>query len=181
MSPQNRHDRGIVVMGVSGSGKTTIASALARQLGREFCDGDSFHSAANVAKMARGQPLTSQDRIPWLNSIAAWLAATPRGIVACSALAQSHRDRLRRVGPLLILHLAITAPTARLRVSGRPGHFMPASLVDDQYANLETPARDEFDVVLLDGELPVPILIAQALSAVAGVTIPASHGARTRN
>jgi gluconokinase len=169
VNPRDGIDRGIVVMGVAGSGKTTIASALARQLGHEFRDGDSFHSAANVAKMAGDQPLTAQDRIPWLDSITAWLAATPRGIVACSALAHSHRDRLRRVGPLLILHLVITAPSARLRVSGRTGHFMPAGLVDDQFSTLETPAPDEPDVVPLDGELPVPVLTAYALSVVAGV------------
>jgi len=159
-------------MGVSGSGKTTIASALARHLGREFRDGDGFHSTENVAKMARGQPLAVQDREPWLDRIAAWLGGTPRGIVACSALARSHRDRLRRAGPLLILHLAITPPTARERVSRRVGHFMPVTLVDDQYATLEPPSSDEPDVVRLDGELPTPTLIAHALSAVAVGAIP---------
>jgi gluconokinase len=159
-------------MGVAGSGKSTIASALARQLGREFRDGDSFHSPGNVAKMARGQPLTDHDRIPWLENIAAWLAATPRGIVACSALRESYRDHLRGAGPLLFLHLEITPSTARERVAARHGHFMPDSLIDSQFTTLETPRRDEHDVVLLDGEAPEPVLVARALSAVIGVPEP---------
>jgi gluconokinase len=160
-------------MGVAGSGKSTIASALARHLGREFRDGDSFHGPENVAKMARGQPLTDRDRIPWLEDIAAWLAATPRGIVACSALRASYRDHLRLAGPLLFLHLEIAPSTARERVAGRNGHFMPASLIDDQYATLETPSPGEPDVVRLDGEAPGPVLVARALSTVIGVPIHA--------
>jgi gluconokinase len=156
-------------MGVAGSGKSTIASALARHLGREFRDGDTFHSADNLAKMARGEPLTSEDRMPWLDAITAWLAATPDGIVACSALTQSYRNHLRRAGPLVILYLEITPSTARHRVANRHGHFMPPSLVDDQYATLEGPSRDERDVVRLDGEAPVTELVAPALSAVSGV------------
>jgi carbohydrate kinase (thermoresistant glucokinase family) len=156
-------------MGVAGSGKSTIAHALARHLGREFRDGDSFHSPANVAKMARGQPLTDRDRIPWLEDIAAWLAATPRGIVACSALRESYRDHLRVAGPLLFLHLEITPSTAHERVANRREHFMPASLVDAQYTALETPSPGESDVVRLDGEVPEPVLAARALSAVIGV------------
>jgi len=159
-------------MGIAGSGKTTIASALAGHLEREFRDGDSFHSADNLAKMVRGEPLTSEDRIPWLDAITAWLAATPRGIVACSALTKSYRNRLRRAGPLLILYLAITPSTACRRVADRHGHFMPASLVDDQYATLEVPSRDEHDVVRLDGEATAPELAARALSAVSGVPMP---------
>ncbi|MEV7345088.1 gluconokinase [Streptomyces sp. NPDC093544] len=159
-------------MGVAGSGKSTIASALARHLGREFRDGDSFHGPDNVAKMAGGQSLTDRDRIPWLKDIAAWLEATPRGIVACSALRESYRDQLRLAGPLLFLHLEIAPSTARERVAGRNGHFMPASLVDDQYATLETPSPGEPDVVRLDGEVPEPVLVARALSVVIGVPVP---------
>jgi gluconokinase len=154
-------------MGVAGRGKSTIASALARHLGREFRDGDSFHSADNLAKMASGEPLTSEDRIPWLDAITAWLAATPRGIVACSALTKSYRDRLRRAGPLQILYLEITPPAASRRVANRHAHFMPSSLVDDQFATLEVPSRDERDVVRLDGEAPAPALMPRALAAVA--------------
>jgi gluconokinase len=166
------YDRAIVVMGVAGSGKSTIAAALARHLGREFRDGDSFHSPGNVAKMARGQPLTDRERIPWLENIAAWLEVTPRGIVACSALRENYRDELRLAGPLLFLHLEITTTTARERVAGRNGHFMPISLVDDQCATLETPSPDEPDVVWLDGEAPEPVLLAHALAAVIGVPDP---------
>lgn len=160
------YDRAVVVMGVAGSGKSTIASALARHLEREFRDGDSFHSPGNIAKMARGEPLTDHDRIPWLDGIARWLESTSRGIVACSALRRDYRDRLRRAGPLLILHSEITPATASQRVAERPGHFMPASLIDDQFATLETPSPDEADVVRLDGEAPEPVLMAHALSAV---------------
>jgi gluconokinase len=166
------YDRGIVVMGVAGSGKSTVAAALARHLGREFRDGDSFHSAENKAKMAAGQPLTDSDRAPWLGNIAAWLAVTPRGIVACSALRESYRDQLRLAGSLLFLHLEITPRTARARVADRNGHFMPASLVDDQFATLEPPSPGESDVVRLDGATPVPVLTARALSAVIGVPEP---------
>jgi len=172
--PEAPYDRPLVVMGVAGSGKSTIASALARQLGREFRDGDSFHSPDNVAKMARGQALTDHDRLPWLDSIAAWLAAAPGRIVACSALRESYRDRLRVAGPLLFLYLDITPSTARQRVAGRHGHFMPASLIDDQFATLERPTGDEPDVLWLDGEAPEPILLARALSAVTGARTPAA-------
>jgi gluconokinase len=174
VTPEPLYDRPLVVMGVAGSGKSTIAAALARHLGREFRDGDSFHSPDNVAKMARGQALTDHDRLPWLDSIAAWLAATPRRIVACSALKQSYRDRLRAAGPLLFLYLDITPSTAGQRVMGRHGHFMPASLIDDQFATLERPTSDEPDVLRLDGEAPEPVLVARALSAVTGVRTPAA-------
>ncbi|HWG28071.1 gluconokinase [Actinospica sp.] len=163
-------------MGVAGSGKSTIAAALARHLGREFRDGDSFHSPGNVAKMALGRPLADADRIPWLENIAAWLAATPRGIVACSALKGSYRDQLRHAGPLLFVHLEIAPSTARARVAGRNGHFMPASLVEDQYTTLETPSPGETDVIRLDGEDPEPVLLTRALSAVIGVPEPRPRG-----
>jgi gluconokinase len=170
--PQALDDRPLVVMGVAGSGKSTIASALSRRLGREFRDGDSFHSPDNVAKMARGQALTDHDRLPWLDSIAAWLAAMPGRIVACSALRKTYRDRLRVAGPLLLLYLDITPSTARQRVAARHGHFMPASLIDDQFATLERPTSDEPDVLRLDGEAPEPVLVARALSAMMGVGTP---------
>jgi gluconokinase len=172
--PEAPGDRPLVVMGVAGSGKSTIAAALARRLGREFRDGDSFHSPDNVAKMARGEALTDDDRLPWLDSIAAWLAASPSRIVACSALKESYRDRLRVAGPLLFLHLDITPSTARQRVAGRRRHFMPASLIGDQFATLERPTRDEPDVVRLDGEARKSVLLARALSAVIGVRRPAA-------
>ena len=174
MTPESLDDRPLVVMGVAGSGKSTIGSALARHLGREFRDGDSFHSPGNVAKMARGQALTDHDRLPWLDSIAAWLAAKPGRIVACSALKRSYRDRLRVAGPLLFLYLDITPATARQRVTGRHAHFMPASLIDDQFTTLERPTSDEPDVLWLDGEAPEPVLVARALSAVTGVRAPAA-------
>jgi gluconokinase len=155
-------------MGVAGSGKSTIAAALAQRLRREFRDGDSFHTPDNVAKMAGGEALTDDDRLPWLDSIAAWLAASPGRVVACSALKRSYRDRLRAAGPLLFLYLDITPATALRRVAGRPGHFMPASLIDDQFATLERPTSDERDVRWLDGEARTSVLLARARSAVIG-------------
>jgi gluconokinase len=172
VTPRAPDDRAIVVIGVAGSGKSTIASALGRHLGREFRDGDSFHSADNLARMARGEPLASEDRIPWLDAITAWLAATPRAIVACSALTKSYRNRLRRAGPLLILYLEITPPAASRRVANRQAHFMPASLVDDQFATLEAPSRVERDVVSLDGEAAAIELVARALSVVSRGPMP---------
>jgi gluconokinase len=167
-------DRPLVVMGVAGSGKSTIAAALARRLRREFRDGDSFHSPGNVARMARGEALTDDDRLPWLDSIAAWLAASPGRVVACSALKQSYRDRLRAAGPLLFLYLDITPATASRRVAGRRGHFMPASLIDDQFATLERPTPDEADVLWLDGEARKSVLLARARSAVISARVPAA-------
>jgi gluconokinase len=174
VSPDAAYDVPLVVMGVAGCGKSTIAAALARRLGREFRDGDSFHSPDNVAKMARGEALTDQDRTPWLEAIAAWLAASPGRIVACSALRKSYRDRLRAAGPLLFLYLDIAPSTARRRVAARHGHFMPASLIDDQFATLERPTQDEPDVCSLDCEAPESVLIARALSAVIGARTPAA-------
>jgi gluconokinase len=151
----------LVIMGVSGSGKSTVGMLLAQRLGWPFEEGDSLHPAANVAKMAAGHPLTDEDRWPWLDRIGAKLAQGERTVVACSALRRAYRDRLRAAaGPKLrFVYLEATPEEMRARVAGRVGHYMPASLVDSQFAALEPP-RDEPDVITisahadLDEEIP---------------------------
>ena len=141
-----------MAMGVAGSGKTTIGRLLAVEAGARFVDGDDLHSDAARAKMGLGVPLADADRWPWLDRIGATLvdglAAGRTTIVACSALRKAYRDRLRAaVGPRLrFIYLAATPEAMRRRVSGRSGHYMPASLVDSQFATLEPP-NGEGDVI----------------------------------
>ena len=138
-----------VIMGVSGSGKTTIGAALARALAIPFLEGDELHPPANVQRMAQGVPLTDDDRRPWLLAIAQQLRDAKRGglglVVACSALKRSYRDLLRSAGgaDLQFVHLAADQTTIAERLAGRRGHFMPASLLESQFATLEEPASDE--------------------------------------
>jgi len=156
-----RRSLALVVMGVSGSGKTTVGSRLAGELGWEFLDADAFHPPANLAKMAAGEPLTDADRDPWLAALAAALAerlADGRGaVLACSALRRSYRDRLRAAGPALaFLYLRTDPALARGRVAARGGHFFPARLVDSQFAALEEPdPATEPDVVVVDADAPL--------------------------
>jgi gluconokinase len=156
----------IVVMGVTGCGKTAVGEAIAQRLGWRFVEGDRLHPPENVAKMASGQPLVDADREGWLDAIGAAIAsgtADGSGVVAaCSALKRRYRDRLRSFEPdVLFAYLSIDRETAWQRVSSRKGHFMPASLVDSQFADLEPPQADEFEVTL-DGTLPVGRLVEQA-------------------
>ena len=141
--------RAIVVMGVTGSGKSTLGSTLARALGWQFVEGDTLHPAANIKKTAAGIPLDDQDRVPFLDNVAKALAESrPHGIVvSCSALKRSYRDRIRAGEPhaLFVLPVLTRAQLeARLRV--RAGHFMPASLLDSQLATLEPPSADELSL-----------------------------------
>lgn len=140
----------VVVMGVSGSGKSTIGLLLAHQLGVPFADADDFHSDAAKAKMAAGHALDDLDRAPWLDRLADWLAGERDGcVLACSALKRRYRDVLRSQSPkLCFLHLAGDAAVVSERVGHRAGHYMPASLVGSQYAALEPLAPDEFGVAL---------------------------------
>ena len=137
----------IVVMGVSGAGKTTVARALADRMGAEFVDGDDLHSDAARAKMGAGHALNDDDRWPWLDRVGAALAAGRR-VVACSALKRAYRDRIRAgAGPGLRFVYLVAEPAAmRARVASRASHYMPASLVDSQFAALEAP-HDEPDVI----------------------------------
>lgn len=139
-------------MGVSGCGKSTVAALLAGRLGWPFVEGDDLHPAANVEKMASGHPLDDEDRWPWLARIAAWIderrAAGQNGIVTCSALKRRYRDVLR--GPdVVFVHLAGSHHEIARRLIARQGHFMPAGLLDSQFAALEPPGPDE-DAITVD-------------------------------
>ena len=135
----------VVVMGVAGSGKTTVGVILAHQLGVPFADADDFHSDEAKAKMAAGHALTDDDRAPWLLRLADWLADESGGcVLACSALKRRYRDVLRSRSPqLAFLHLAGNPAVVTARVAHRKGHYMPASLVQSQYDALEPLAPDE--------------------------------------
>lgn len=138
----------VLLMGVSGSGKTTIGTLLADRLHAPFADADSFHPAANIAKMARGEPLTDDDRWPWLEAVANWLSdrstSEGGGVVTCSALKRAYRDRLRLKCPdLRLLYLCGDADTISARQAARKDHFMPATLMASQLATLEPPTADE--------------------------------------
>ncbi|TPL95710.1 gluconokinase [Mesorhizobium sp. B2-3-12] len=157
----------IVVMGVAGCGKSAVGIALAAALDALFIEGDRLHPPENVARMARGEPLTDQLREGWLDAIGKQIAASAgkvQGVVAaCSALKRGYRERLRGFCPdIVFLYLEIDPATARRRVGNRKGHFMPASLVDSQFAILEPPEADE-RALTLDATRPVDELVADAM------------------
>jgi gluconokinase len=144
-------------MGVSGSGKSTVGGVLASRLGWELAEGDDLHPEANVAKMAAGHPLTDQDRRPWLARIREWIdkhveAGTP-AIITCSALKRSYRDVLRDPH-VVFVHLSGTRDQLLARLTARQGHFMPASLLDSQLADLEPPEADEQAITIEIGANP---------------------------
>lgn len=153
----------VVVMGVSGCGKSTVGAALARRLGVPFADGDDLHPAANIAKMAAGEPLDDADRAPWLRSIGAWLAdhRATSGVVSSSALKRAYRDALRcQVPELRFLHLHGSPEVIAARQATRPGHFMPASLLASQFATLEELGPDEPGLVV-DVTRPVEDIVQE--------------------
>ncbi len=158
----------IVVMGVSGSGKTVVGRALAKRLDLPYADGDSFHSAANIAKMKRGVPLDDADRAPWLDAVGQWLESK-QGVVSCSALKRAYRDRLRAFAPnAFFVQLNVSEATLRARVEAREHHFMPGSLLKSQLATLEPLAADE-NGVAIDNTGASPEQVA------ASVPIPSVH------
>lgn len=145
----------VVVMGVSGSGKSTVGGLLAERLGVPYAEADDFHPPANIAKMSAGQPLNDEDRAPWLDAIAAWIAGRGEagGVVSCSALRRRYRDRLRKDGPgLFFLHLDGSEELIASRLAARMQHFMPAGLLHSQFEALEPLGPDETGaVVVIDG------------------------------
>lgn len=138
--------RRIVLMGVAGSGKSVVGMALAERLGATYVDGDDLHPPENIAKMSRGEPLTDQDRRPWLIRVGRKLAQSEGVVViGCSALKRRYRDLIRREahGAVAFVHLSGSKRLITARMAARTGHFMPTSLIDSQFAALEPPAKDE--------------------------------------
>lgn len=155
-------------MGVAGCGKSAVGEALAAALGAIFVEGDRLHPPENVARMAAGEPLTDALREGWLDAIGRRIAGSVgsgQGVVAaCSALKRSYRERLRGFcQDIVFLYLEIDPATAKQRVGSRQGHFMPASLVDSQFATLEAPAADE-NALTLDAARPIADIVADAVS-----------------
>lgn len=141
----------VVVMGVAGTGKTTIGSLLASRFDVPYAEGDDFHPRANIDKMTAGTPLTDDDRWPWLDAIGAWAhgRAGRGGVVSCSALKRSYRDRLRDAAPgVVFVHLTGDRALIEDRMSHRQGHFMPTALLDSQFATLQPLEQDESGVAV---------------------------------
>jgi carbohydrate kinase (thermoresistant glucokinase family) len=141
-------------MGVSGSGKSKVGAALAQRLRVPFADADAFHPEANVAKMAAGEPLTDDDRYPWLEAIGEWLAQhRDGGVISCSALKRKYRDQLRtHCSRIEFLHLSGSPELIGRRIAARSGHFMPASLLKSQFDTLEPLGADEDGVTIDVGD-----------------------------
>lgn len=155
----------VVVMGVSGSGKSTVGAALAQRLRVSFADADDFHSPAAIAKMSAGQPLDDDDRWPWLEAVGIWLAEHDAGVMSCSALREAYRDRLRRHAPsVYFVHLSGTLDVITQRQASRPGHFMPATLLASQFDTLEPLSPHEHGVTV-DVEQSVDAIVDQVVNA----------------
>ncbi|MGA2795577.1 MAG: gluconokinase [Roseiarcus sp.] len=175
--PQSAPRFALVVMGVSGSGKTVVGTAIANALGIAFFDGDDLHSAEARAKMTAGIPLNDEDRAPWLTRIGVLLAdavAHPDGVVvACSALRRGYRDRLRAIAGPSLRFLFLKGDKARMRerVAQRKGHYMPASLIDSQFAALESP-EGESDVVTLAADADLSQALRETIERLFGCRRP---------
>lgn len=159
----------LVVMGVSGSGKTTVGTLLAGRLHWRFAEADDFHPAANIAKMRSGTPLNDADRLPWLRAIAAqidqWRAEDTNGIVTCSALKRRYRDIVVGDRPeVRLVYLKGDRDLITHRLAARHGHFMPVSLLDSQFADLEEPGPDERPITVPIGDPPA-VLVEKIIAA----------------
>ncbi|WP_402465573.1 gluconokinase [Isoptericola aurantiacus] len=169
-----RHDaHGVVVMGVSGSGKSTVGALLAARLGGSFVDADDLHPPANVAKMSSGEPLTDGDREPWLTRVGAAIsrgadAGTPV-VTACSALRRRYRDTLRAAagGDLVLVHLTGDRAVLHERTAARADHFMPTTLLDSQLATLEPLEADETGMTVAITDAP-DVVVEQAATWILG-------------
>ena len=171
MSAPGHTPQVIVVMGVSGCGKSTVGRELSERLGWVFQEGDDLHPAANVVKMRAGVPLTDEDRWPWLDRVAAWiegrLAAGESGVVACSALKRIYRERLARPGRVVFVYVAVDRQTLGERLAGRRGHYMPAALLASQVETLEEPGSDE-GVIRVDTKRSAEAAADSVLEKLAG-------------
>ena len=151
----------VLLMGVSGSGKTTVGKLLASQLGWEFADGDDYHSTANVEKMKSGIPLTDLDRGPWLESLRGlmqeWIASDKNGVLACSGLKRVYRDRLMAGPEVRVVYLKADRALLRERLLERQGHYMRESMLESQLATLEEPE----DAVVVDAGGTVENIVAE--------------------
>lgn len=159
----------VIVMGVSGCGKSSMGAALAARLGLPYVEGDALHPAENVAKMSKGTPLTDEDRWPWLALVGQAVSAPAGGAIAsCSSLKRIYRDLLRREAGegLIFVHLHGSRELLLSRMQQRPGHFMPASLLDSQLATLEPPGDDE-NVIRVDCAEPLEDAIARVAAIIA--------------
>ncbi len=173
----------VVLAGVSGSGKTTVGEVLAGRLGWPFTDGDLLHPAANIAKMASGEPLTDEDRRPWLMAVAArmdeWIARGQPALLACSALKRRYRAMLLDGRPhARIAFLAIDRDVAARRLAGRHGHFFGPDLLDSQFADLEPPGSDDAGVVVVPvGDRPEQTAAEVIRRLGLAGAVAAAHGA----
>ncbi|HEY1454070.1 MAG TPA: gluconokinase [Roseiarcus sp.] len=166
----------VVVMGVSGSGKTTVAELLAKQLGWQFVEGDRLHPPANVEKMRQGIPLTDADRVPWLDRIGEelkrWAAEGRSGVLTCSALRRAYRDRIRLARPdVRFVYLKGSEALIKGRVGARHHEYMPASLLRSQFEALEEPAPDE-PVITVDAVGSAEAEVAAVIAALGPVASP---------
>jgi gluconokinase len=175
----------LIVMGVSGSGKTTVAALLAGRLNWKFQEGDALHPQANVDKMHHGVPLSDADRLPWLDSIAAlidrWIADGVSGIITCSALKRAYRARIRARHPTVeLVYLRGSRELVSARITQRMGHFMPPSLLASQFATLEEPGADEPVITVDIGGSPgqiVEAILAALQRQRPGLRPPSARGA----
>ncbi|MFE7100021.1 gluconokinase [Streptomyces erythrochromogenes] len=167
--------RVIVVMGVAGTGKTTVGRLLAERLGLPYAEGDAFHPAANVAKMAAGHPLDDADRWPWLDAVGEWIrnrAGMSGGVIAASSLKRVYRDRLRSAAPgAVFVHLTGDRTLIEERMAARKGHFMPTTLLQSQFATLEPLQDDELGVAVDVAESPEEVT-ERALAALGRLDTP---------
>ncbi|MGL4485918.1 MAG: gluconokinase [Yersinia sp. (in: enterobacteria)] len=162
--------RSIIVMGVSGSGKTTVGEAVARQIHAKFIDGDDLHPRANIQKMGGGYPLNDQDRIPWLERLsdAAYSLnhKNETGIIVCSALKRCYRDRLRQGNEgMVFLYLKGSFHVIMERLKARSGHFMPTDLLNSQFETLEEPGTEEPDVICVDIDADIDDVVQRCVLA----------------
>lgn len=163
----------IIVMGVSGSGKTTVGEAVARQIHAKFIDGDDLHPRANIQKMGSGHPLNDEDRMPWLERLsdAAYSLnhKNETGIIVCSALKRRYRDRLREGNQgMVFLYLKGSFDVIMERLKARSGHFMPTDLLKSQFETLEEPGADEPDVICVDIDADIDEVVRRCVLALEG-------------